>query len=72
MELTKYNSEVRAALRDPSGWGWKRAVSAGEMGFSSEQAFSRALAFIYFGFLFNFYFSICKSMNEINKSIINL
>lgn len=52
MEPTKHDSEVRAALRDPPGWGWKRAVSTGEMGFFSEQAFSRALAVTGFGFLF--------------------
>lgn len=47
----------------PSRLGMEESISAGEMGFFCEQAFSRALAFIYFGFLF-WGKKNHKSMNE--------
>jgi len=51
VEPVKHDSEVRAALGAPPGWRWNRASSVAWMGFLCEQAFSGALAFVYFGFL---------------------
>lgn len=48
VEQIRHNSEERAALNAPPGWGRNRAAPKGEMGFLCEQAFSGALAFIYF------------------------